>query len=84
MKHVNDRSCEIIKDLNRLANDNSLPPKVRLKVSAAAQHIKNLHTEIQMERPDFVLDMDEPDFDLKINEPDSDLEMNRPDFVLEK
>ena len=75
MKLMNDRSCEIIKELNRLANDSSLPPKVRLKMSAVAQHIKNLHAEIQMEKPDFVIDMEGPDFDL---------EMDEPDFVLER
>ena len=38
-----DRSTEIIKDLKRLANDRSLQPRVRNKITNAIQHIKDLH-----------------------------------------
>ena len=42
-----ERSNEIIKDLKRLANDRSLPPKVRSKISNAIQHIKDLHDGVR-------------------------------------
>lgn len=42
-----ERSYEIIKHLNRLANDRSLPLAARNKVRDAAQHIKLLHAEAQ-------------------------------------
>ena len=37
-----ERSNEIIKQLNRLANDRNLSPQVRNKVRDALQHIKDL------------------------------------------
>ena len=42
-----ERSYEIIKHLNRLANDRTLPLAVRNKVRDAAQHIKLLQAEAQ-------------------------------------
>jgi hypothetical protein len=42
-----ERSYEIIKHLNRLANDRNLPLPVRNKVRDAAQHIKLLQAEAQ-------------------------------------
>jgi hypothetical protein len=42
-----DRSNEIIKQLNRLANDRSLPPKARNKMLETAQHIKDLYNGVQ-------------------------------------
>ncbi|MCP4432909.1 MAG: hypothetical protein GY806_18205 [Gammaproteobacteria bacterium] len=45
-----DRSYEIIKHLNRLANDRNLSPGARNKVRDAAQHIKFLQNEIQADK----------------------------------
>jgi hypothetical protein len=42
-----ERSNEIIKDLKRLANDRSLPPKARSKIGNAIQHIKDLHDGVR-------------------------------------
>jgi len=42
-----ERSNEIIKHLNRLANDRSLTPQARSKMREAAQHIKELHTGVK-------------------------------------
>ena len=42
-----DKSNEIIKQLNRLANDRSLTPKVRGNIREAAQHIKDLHSGVR-------------------------------------
>ncbi len=53
---MDDRTTQIIRELNRLANDNSLPPKVRLKMNAVAQHIKELQAEIRIEGLDIVLE----------------------------
>lgn len=41
------RSNEIIKNLNRLANDRTLPPNTRNKVRDAARHMKELHDEVE-------------------------------------
>ena len=38
-----DRSNEIIKQLNRLANDRSLNPTTRKHISEAMRHIRELH-----------------------------------------
>ncbi len=45
-----DRSNEIIKHLNRLANDRSLSPQARGRVREAAQHIKELHAGVKRVR----------------------------------
>ncbi len=42
---MNDRSNEIIKQLNRLANNRTLPMQARNKMLEAARHIKDLHDE---------------------------------------
>ncbi len=42
---MNDRSFEIIKQLNRLANNRTLPTQARNKMLEAARHIKDLHRE---------------------------------------
>ena len=39
---MNDRSGKIIKQLNRLANDRSLPMQARNKINDAARHIREL------------------------------------------
>lgn len=44
---MNDRSFEIIKHLNRLANDRNLPIAARNKVRDAAQHIRLMQAEAQ-------------------------------------
>ena len=41
-----DRSEEIVKQLNRLANDRNLPPPTRNKVRDAVQHIKELNLKM--------------------------------------
>lgn len=41
-----DRSNEIIKQLNRLANDRSLAPQTRNKVREAARHIRDLQVKL--------------------------------------
>ena len=38
-----DRSTEIIKQLNRLANDRNLTPQARKNISEAIRHIRELH-----------------------------------------
>ena len=43
--HMNDRSNEIIKQLNRLANNRTLPTQARNKMLEAARHIKDLQHE---------------------------------------
>ena len=42
-----DRSNEIIKHLDRLANDRSLPPRTRHRIREAALHIKDLHNGME-------------------------------------
>lgn len=37
---MNNRSSEIIKQLNRLANDRSLPMQARNRINDAARHIR--------------------------------------------
>ncbi len=44
---MNDRGNEIIKQLNRLANDRSLPQHVRNKVRDTVQYIKELQSEVE-------------------------------------
>ncbi len=44
---MNDRGNEIIKQLNRLANDRSLPKHVRSKARDAVQYIKELQSEVE-------------------------------------
>ncbi len=41
-----ERSNEIVKRLNRLANDRNLTPHARNQIRDAAQHIKDLHGTI--------------------------------------
>lgn len=41
-----ERSNEVIKQLNRLANDRSLAPQTRNKLREAVQHIKDLQIRI--------------------------------------
>ena len=43
---MNDRGNEIIKHLNRLANDRSLPQQARNKARDAVQYIKELQHEV--------------------------------------
>ena len=47
---MTDRGNEIIKQLNRLANDRSLPPQVRNKARDAIQYIKELQHEVECYR----------------------------------
>ena len=47
---MTDRGNEIIKQLNRLANDRSLPPQVRNKARDATQYIKELQHEVECYR----------------------------------
>ena len=44
---MNDRGNEIIKQLNRLANDRSLPQQVRNKARDAVQYIKELQHVVE-------------------------------------
>ncbi len=44
---MNDRSNEIIKHLNRLANNRDLPLQARNKMLEAARHIKDLHLKCE-------------------------------------
>ncbi len=44
---MNDRGNEIIRHLNRLVNDPSLPQQVRNKVRYAIQYIKELQHEVE-------------------------------------
>ena len=43
---MNNRSNEVIKQLNRLANDRNLPPLVRNKILDAIRHIKELQLKL--------------------------------------
>jgi uncharacterized protein (UPF0147 family) len=43
---MNSRTNEVIKQLNRLANDRSLPMQVRNKINDAARHIKELQLRL--------------------------------------
>ncbi len=51
---MENRSHEIVKQLNRLANDRSLPMQARNKISQALQHIKELQLKLETigEMPD--------------------------------
>ena len=44
---VENRSHEIVKQLNRLANDRSLPMQARNKISQALQHVKELQLRLE-------------------------------------
>ena len=46
-EQVESKSHEIIKQLNRLINDRSLPMQARNKINAALQHIKELQLELE-------------------------------------
>jgi len=43
---MNNRSNEIIKQLNRLANDRSLPTQARNKINDAVRHIRELQLRL--------------------------------------
>ena len=43
---MNSRSNEMIKHLNRLANDRSLPMHARNKISDAVRHIRDLQLKL--------------------------------------
>ncbi len=43
---MNNRSIEVIRQLNRLANDRSLPPLTRNKILDAIRHIKELQLKL--------------------------------------
>jgi uncharacterized protein (UPF0147 family) len=45
-EHMNNRSTEVIRQLNRLANDRSLPPLTRNKILDAIRHIKELQLKL--------------------------------------
>ena len=45
-EHMNNRSTEVIRQLNRLANDRSLPPLTRNKILDAIRHIKELQFKL--------------------------------------
>lgn len=55
---MNERSNELIKQLNRLANDRSIPPHARNKIHDAAQFIKNLQVETHPSEVKPVTDLD--------------------------
>ena len=44
---MNNRSSEIIKQLNRLANDRSLPMQARNKINDAVRHIRQLQHRLK-------------------------------------
>ncbi len=44
---MNNRSSEIIKQLNRLANDRSLPMQARNKINDAVRHIRELQHRLK-------------------------------------
>ena len=44
---MNDRSKEIVKQLNRLANDRNIPKQARNKINNAARHIRTLQDKLQ-------------------------------------
>ena len=43
---MNERSNEIIKQLNRLVNDRSLAPHARNKIRDAIQHVRELQLKL--------------------------------------
>ncbi|MDH3469595.1 MAG: hypothetical protein OES26_27545 [Gammaproteobacteria bacterium] len=43
---MKDRSNEVIKQLNRLANDRSLPTQARNKINDAVRHIRELQLRL--------------------------------------
>ena len=43
---MKNRSEEIVKQLNRLANDRNLAPPARNKIRDAIQHIRDLHVRM--------------------------------------
>lgn len=43
---MNNRSNEIIKQLNRLANDRSLPTQARNKINDVVRHIRELQLRL--------------------------------------
>jgi uncharacterized protein (UPF0147 family) len=49
-EQVENRSHEIVKQLNRLANDRSLPMHARNKINQALQHIKELQLKLETAR----------------------------------
>lgn len=51
---MKNRSEEIVKQLNRLANDRGLAPIVRNRIRDAVQHIKDLHQQMS----DLILEID--------------------------
>ena len=52
---MKSRSEEIVKQLNRLANDRGLAPIARNRIRDAVQHIKDLHRQMS----DLILEIDE-------------------------
>lgn len=44
---MENRSQEIVKQLNRLANDRSLPMQARNKINQALQHVKELQLRLE-------------------------------------
>ncbi len=46
-EEVENRSHEIVKQLNRLANDRSLPMQARNKINQALQHVKELQLRLE-------------------------------------
>ena len=44
---MSNRSNEIVKQLNRLANDRNLPMNARKKINDAARHIRDLQSQLQ-------------------------------------
>lgn len=47
---MKSRSDEIIRQLNRLANDRSLPMQVRNKINDAVRHIRDLQQKLEQVR----------------------------------
>lgn len=43
---MNDRSSEVIKSLNRLASDRSIPQRTRRRILEAMHHIRELQEEL--------------------------------------
>jgi len=43
---MNNRSSEIIKQLNRLVNDRSLPMQARNRINEAVRHIRELQLKL--------------------------------------
>jgi hypothetical protein len=52
---MNDRSNEIIKQLNRLANDRNLALNVRNKVRDALHHIQDLNLKLKEHERDPII-----------------------------